>query len=88
MDIEQFISENMFSIDHANGQSESVVSTDDVRLFMRQQIAEQPNVDVLVEALQMMVDSYEYEASSENPSLLNAKNVLAIYQTKLLPKEE
>jgi hypothetical protein len=33
----------------------------------------------LLHALKRMVESYEYEASSENESLLNAKAVIAKY---------
>jgi len=34
-------------------------------------------IEELESALQSMIDSYEYEASAENPSLLQAKKVLA-----------
>jgi hypothetical protein len=46
-----------------------------------------PSADVLLEALRDMVDSYQYEASSDNPALLNAKKGLEAYEAKLLPKE-
>lgn len=39
MDIDKFIQENMFVIEHPNGESESVISTDDVREFFSQQLA-------------------------------------------------
>jgi hypothetical protein len=85
MDIDKFIQENMFVIEHPNGDSESVISTDDVREFVSAQLSSMPpSADVLVEALRFISAG---NCATLQGSILHASSTLSDYEAKLLPKE-
>jgi hypothetical protein len=74
MDIDKFISENMFVVAHANGDSESVLSTDDVREFLRQQLAKPADVQILIDALREISYSHDGYARKKAEQVLAAYN--------------
>ena len=63
---------------HLSGQSIEIANNDVTLESYAHKVAElQADNERLREALDDMVESYQYEASSENPPLLNARKILA-----------